>query len=257
MRLHLVFRPDDLPGVPACSGALVVDVLRATSVMVTLVAAGAPSVVLARDIDHAVDLRRRLGEGWYTSGARGGRRVEGFDFGNAMAEFATLDLRDRRFILSTTNGTGAIYRVRGLTRSVWVGSLLNASATARAMASFPAADDRPLLVVLSGVLGRYSLDDGLVAGVILDELVALRPDAELSDEARTCLLAARGAGDIGAELRSSLTGRCLLEAGLGDEVDFVLDRDRYATAVVVVPGPVDDALGLTAVTEARRTDRAG
>lgn len=248
MHADLLFTLASLPALgadPTVDAVVVVDVLRATSVMVTLAAGGAEAVLLARSVEHARTLKAQRGEGWYTSGARRGRKVEGFDHANSMEEFASLDLRDRRFILSTTNGTGTIYGIKGLSRCILVGSLLNVDATARALLERTGRTGQ-VLVVLSGVLGRYSLDDGITAGVILHRLAELVPTCRFGDEARTCLLMARGAEDVAAEIRQSHTGRLLDEAGLAGEVAFTTERDRYDLAVEVVPEGRDGTLSLRA-----------
>jgi 2-phosphosulfolactate phosphatase len=245
IKVALAFVPREARG--PCDAALVIDVLRATSVMVTLAAGGAPRVLLARGIRHAVQLKRALGEGWYTSGARKGRKVKVFDYANAMQEFAAMDLAGRNFVLSTTNGTAVAYRAKRLSRRTFVGALLNATATAHALVA-AAGPGGSCLVVLAGVRGTYSVDDALAAGVVLARLEELAPDAVLDDRARTCLLMARGAdGAMGREIAGSYTGRLLAESGLGGEVDFVLDVDRYDLAVEVVEDGPPGTLGLRSV----------
>ena len=233
MKVDLIFSPKDLRAEKTFGGGLVIDILRATSVMVTLVARGTPEVLLAKDIDQARELKTLMGQGWYTSGARFGKKVDGFDFANAMIDFDKLDLSKQRFILSTTNGTGTIYRTWPNVKNMLVGALINASATARAIWQTMQKTKEDFLVVISGVRGEYSLDDALTAGVILEKLIEQQPSCQLTDEARTCLLLARGAKDIGEELRNSRTGRFLAEAGLISEVDFTLQVDKYDLAIKV------------------------
>jgi len=244
VRVDLVFRPKDLQE-QTYDVAVVVDVLRATSVMTTLVAAGAPQVLLARNVAHALYLRQQLGDGWYLSGARRGKKVDGFDFANGMCEFSSMELGKHRFILSTTNGTATIYRTRDYANLVFVGALLNATATARASLEVLSKCDGRGLIVLSGIEGQYALDDGLTGGVILERMLAMEPNLELGDEARTCLLMARGACCLEKEIRQSITGRALERVGLVCEIAFVTEIDRFDLAVAVVEDGPTDTLGLS------------
>ena len=234
MGIDLVFESSRFPKDKTYRAAMVIDVLRATSVMATLLGAGAPAVLLARNIEEAKVLKKRLGAGWFTSGARYGKRIDGFDYGNAMLEFIEKRLDEENFILSTTNGTGAIYKTWPLAERVFVASLLNASAAAQSVVDlFEEEEDIDVLLVLSGVRGQYSIDDAITAGVLLDKMLALGLHVPLSDEARTCLLAARGAEDLGEELRQSRTGKALAKVGLIDEVEYTLRLDEFDFAIEV------------------------
>ncbi len=245
MKVDLAFSPNDLTGEKTFGGALVIDILRATSVMVTLLAGGAPKVLLAKDVVQAKSLKEELGEGWYTSGARFGKKVDGFDYANAMIEFDKADLSERKFILSTTNGTGTIYLTWNFINTVLVGALLNATATAKGILDILEESGQDFLVILSGVRGKYTLDDALTAGVILDRLAKMSPHCTFGDEARTCLLMARGVQDLREELRRSRTGQCLAEVGLIEEVDFTLQVDKYdMTVQVAEEDGLEGTLGL-------------
>ena len=245
MKVDLIFGPKDLREDRHYGGSLVIDILRATSVMTTLIARGAPAVLLAKNIDHAKELKSTLGEGWYTSGSRHGKKVDGFDYANAMIDFDKSDLTQQNFILSTTNGTGTIYRTWPQTKHMVVGALLNASATASAIWQILQRTKEDFLIVISGVRGEYSLDDALTAGVILEKLLEQHPACQLTDEARTCLLLSRGAGDIKEELLNSRTGVYLTEAGLSDEIGFTLQIDKYDVAIEVQEiGHMPNVLGI-------------
>lgn len=90
--------------------AVVIDVLRATTVVTTAIAAGARSVTTCLDVDHA----RTLKHDWegeaapLLCGERACRPIEGFDFGNSPSEYAPAGVRDRDLVMTTTNGTRAI-----------------------------------------------------------------------------------------------------------------------------------------------------
>src|SRR5207247_5883456 len=73
------------------SVCIVVDVLRASSSIVTLLECGARPVVAAGNIEEARSLHQRL-PSYLLCGERGGLPPVGFDYGNSPAEFS----RDRK-----------------------------------------------------------------------------------------------------------------------------------------------------------------
>src|SRR3970282_1620222 len=101
MRLPVACHPSLLP-----TGALipvpverpqvcvVIDVLRASTSLVTLVERGAGSIYIAPSVERARAAARGL-PGAVTAGEAGGLAPEGFDFGNSPVEFSTADVRGR------------------------------------------------------------------------------------------------------------------------------------------------------------------
>jgi 2-phosphosulfolactate phosphatase len=156
---------------PRASVCLVIDALRASSSMVTLLAGGVREIVVAESVAAA----RRL------AGEENGLAPRAFDFGNSPSEFDRADLRDRRLVLATTNGTRALRR---LTPSplVLVGALLNASAAVETLLSEAAERQLDAALVCAGIeQGKaVSLEDTFVAGARVDRFAAvprLRRDA--------------------------------------------------------------------------------
>ena len=100
MRVDVAFTPADAE--PA-QVAIVIDVLRATSVISQALASGYERVDRAAEIDEARALRERLGEG-LLGGERNAAQIEGFDVGASPREFVG-EPRSSTVIFSTTNGT--------------------------------------------------------------------------------------------------------------------------------------------------------
>jgi len=231
MKLDVAFLPSLLrePGRHVC---VVVDVLRASSSLVVLLEQGVEEVLLAASIGEARRLARERPH-YLLCGERGGLPPPGFHYGNSPAEFAGLELAGRRVILCTSNGTRAIARAAAAPL-VLVGALLNAAAVGRAGAEAAAARGLGLAVVCAGDDGgtAFSLEDALGAGAIVDAIVGLgreAPRLELSDAALAALTIYRAhQGQEQAALRASSHARDLEALGLGDDLSFCAQRDRFA-----------------------------
>lgn len=167
MRVHVAFTPREAE---RAATAVVVDVLRATSTIAQALAAGYRRVLCCAEVEEALALRERLGEG-VLAGERRAVAIEGFDLGNSPREF--LEPRGETLILTTTNGTGAIVSAAANAETVLVGSLLNLGAVAEAAQ----AARTDVEVVCAGVEGRFTIDDAYCAGRIVELLGAERSDA--------------------------------------------------------------------------------
>jgi 2-phosphosulfolactate phosphatase len=158
--------------------AVVIDVLRATSVMAAALAAGAARIVTCREISEARELAGRLQGDVLLCGERGCRPIEGFDLGNSPAEYVGSRVRGKTLVLTTTNGTRAIEAAAGAEKLI-TASFLNLSAVVERL-----AEARTVHLVCAGTEGEVTAEDVLLAGAIIDQCQA-RYAAELRDDDST------------------------------------------------------------------------
>jgi 2-phosphosulfolactate phosphatase len=211
--------------------SIVVDVLRASSSIVTLLERGASHVIPAADIEEARSLKERLPD-HLLCGERGGLPPEGFDYGNSPAEFARMELAGRGVILATSNGTRVLSDLAD-TPAVIVGSLLNRTACARV--ALAVADERQLdiNIVCSAGGSEFALEDALGAGGIVDALGAINETMELGDAARfACDAFLTASRDLEDAVASAYHARGLIEAGFADDVAYCARLDTTE----IVPG---------------------
>ena len=130
MKIDVHFEPaaplPDLTG----STVVVIDVLRATSSVVEALVNGARGVYPAPSTEEAIKLASSLGrEDTILCGEARGLKVEGFDLGNSPQEFSAETVAGKRLVMSTTNGTRALFLVEDAVR-VLICSFTNLSAVA-------------------------------------------------------------------------------------------------------------------------------
>ncbi|MFA5418726.1 MAG: 2-phosphosulfolactate phosphatase [Bacteroidales bacterium] len=144
---------------------VVIDVLRATSTMITALMHGAKQIFPVREIDQAFDLKQRLsGKEVLLCGERDAGIIPGFDLGNSPLEYTAERIRGKTLIFSTTNGTKAIESVRNA-RKVLLGSFLNASAIAKQV-----QHEKEIVLLCSGTNGQFSMDDAFCAAYITTQI---------------------------------------------------------------------------------------
>ena len=104
--------------------AVVVDIFRATSCMVSGMATGVKSIYPVAEVEECFALGK---SGKIMAGERGGTRVEGFDMGNSPFEYMCEEVKDKEITVSTTNGTQAIMKSIGADH-ILIGAFLNLTA---------------------------------------------------------------------------------------------------------------------------------
>jgi 2-phosphosulfolactate phosphatase len=199
---------------------VVIDALRATSVIAAALSEGARCVIPVMEIEEAVKLYHSLGaDRTLLCGEREGNPISGFHLGNSPFEYRSKVVKDFTLIMTTTNGTRAIHAAANAAVMA-LGSMLNASAVA--------ADAREsgldVTLVCAGTRGRFTMDDVLAAGAIID---ALSPSAgsmdDLSFMARDYYR--RFAGDLSAALEYCSHARFLIDAGYAADVEYCMRKD--------------------------------
>lgn len=169
VKLFIYHTPELTPSgeVPDC--AIAIDVLRATTTMVTALAGGAEAVQVFSNLDKLI----QESESWPSekrirAGERGGAKVAGFDMGNSPLDCTPEQVEGKRLFISTTNGTRSLERVQKAA-AVMAGAFINRQAVVNFILS-----EKPetVWIVGSGWEGSFSLEDTACAGAIAHSLVA-------------------------------------------------------------------------------------
>lgn len=160
---------------------VVIDVLRCCSTIVTALANGAKEVIPTKTIKEAQALHKKHPE-FLLAGERRGLKPKGFDLGNSPLEFSSNIVKEKCVILTTTSGTKAICSSKNA-RWVLIGAFCNAEAVAKTAFEIAEKEKIGISFVLSGTHGRFSLEDFMCAGAIVENLPVDKiecPDAVLA-----------------------------------------------------------------------------
>lgn len=149
---------------------VIIDVFRAFTTAAVAFAKGATKIIMVRDVEEALRLRS-AGVGELCMGEVGGVAPPGFDLGNSPFEVSKADLEGRTIIQRTSAGTQGIVAARQATR-LYAGSLLTASATARAILRQAPAD---VSLVAMGLDGVKRSDEDELCAIHLRNLLQGRP----------------------------------------------------------------------------------
>ena len=163
MKIFVYHTPELTPIdiVPEC--AIAVDVLRATSTMATVLAAGGEAVQVFSDLDQLMAVSEKWpSEKRLRAGERGGAKVAGFELGNSPLDCTAELVAGRRLFISTTNGTRALQRIEKAP-IVLAAALINRAAVVNFLLE---KQPETVWIVGSGWEGSFSLEDTVCAGAI-------------------------------------------------------------------------------------------
>lgn len=215
---------------------VVIDVLRAFTVVPWLFARGATRVLAVDTRERAVALREQALPEALLAGEEGGRRYPEFDLGNSPTEVAGRDLTGATVIHRTSAGTQGLARTRG-SGLVLAAAFVTADATTAALQA--AAPSEVTLVITGASLGRDGDEDLACAELIGARLHGHDPDP-------TPFL---------ARIATSDHGRCFAP-GAEDwappaDLAAAGELDRFATAIRAADRPELQAVALSAEPVAR------
>jgi 2-phosphosulfolactate phosphatase len=203
---------------------IVVDVLRATSTIVTALVSGAQAIFPLESVEEARVVKRANPE-YILAGEREGLKPSGFDLGNSPSEYTRERVQSRRIVFTTSSGTQALGAARDAP-VVLVGSFLNATAVAQRAKQISKEMACGVTIALSGRLGEFSLEDFLCGGALV---------GQLKEETHRCSDAAYAAylSYLYSQRRlldCVLIGnhaKELVDLGLSEDVKFCCTLDKY------------------------------
>jgi len=217
----LPFSPD--PSTLSRRTIVVIDVLRATSVIVHAISQGALEIIPVSTVEEAFQMAKNFPPGTtLLGGERGSKKIEGFDLGNSPREYIAEKVKGKRVILTTTNGTKAFHLVAS-GQEIMVASFLNTGATARRCLDL----SRDILLFPSGDGGRFSLEDTICGGMLIDQVIRIGgKSVALTDAAQSAhILYQRFENNLIEAFHVSCHGKDLVAKGFEDDLAYCAQID--------------------------------
>lgn len=204
------------------SAVVVVDILRATTTIVTALASGMQAVYPVQDVGQCLELKQKIANS-VSAGERDGKILPGLDMGNEPLSYVGEHLRGKSLVLTTTNGTKLIYRAKELgARKIVIGAMLNLRATCNYLQEL----GLPVIIACAGWKDLFNVEDTFYAGALLSVL------REYSESNCDSALLARILFDSYAEcpeilLRQSSHYQRLDRYSKANDLDFCIKPDVY------------------------------
>lgn len=198
---------------------IVIDMLRATSVIVTAINNGCSEVIPVLTTDEAMEIADSDRNNFVLGGERGAVKIEGFDFSNSPIDYTPDKIRGKKLIMTTTNGTKAINGCKQA-KAIFIGAMINAKAAAKKVIEL----NNDLVIVNAGTNGQFSIDDFICSGYIIS-LVMAQTQVKLMDIATTALYVYNHNTDIKSFIKFANHYKKIEELGLYDDLEYCCQKD--------------------------------
>ena len=142
---------------------IVVDILRATSIITTLFHNGLEKLIPVKSLN---DAREYKGNGYLVAAERNGKKIDFADFGNSPFDFNPKNIKDKTLVYSTTNGTNTI-NIAKKSEIVLIASFLNLTS----IADYLINQKKDVLILCSGWESDFCTEDFLFAGALSEKLI--------------------------------------------------------------------------------------
>ena len=139
---------------------VIVDILRATSAIITAFMNGAEKIIPVATLKEAMAYKEK---GYMVAAERDGIVRDFADFGNSPFNFTPDRVNGKEIVYSTTNGTNSIMMASNSYRVI-IGSYLNLNSVAQ----YIIYKKRDLIILCAGWKTRFSLEDTLFAGALAE-----------------------------------------------------------------------------------------
>lgn len=197
---------------------VVVDILRATSCMVTGIAHGVNSIRPFVDKDACGEMAK---QGWLTAGERNGKKLEDFDLGNSPFDYMQDFTKGKNIAVTTTNGTVAIEKAKDADE-ILIGAFLNLSA----LANYIRLKKQDVVILCAGWKGKVNMEDSLYAGAltkVLNDTHDYACDAPLIAESAY----KRMENDLVEAVKNSSHAKRLNRLNVTKDIEFCMRQDEY------------------------------
>jgi 2-phosphosulfolactate phosphatase len=142
---------------------VIVDILRATSAIVTAFMNGVKRVIPVASLEEAKAYKEK---GYLVAAERDGIVRDFADFGNSPYNFTPERVKGKDIVYSTTNGTNCITMAKE-SHEVLIGAYLNH----QALVEHIEKQNRDLIIFCAGWKNKFNLEDSLFAGSLTESLL--------------------------------------------------------------------------------------
>lgn len=222
MKIDLIISADDIKNdVIKDKTVIVIDMLRATSVITTAMANGCKKLIPVITIEEALKISEGHRSEYILAGERKALKIEGFDCSNSPLEFTKEVIKQKTIVMTTSNGTKAIKRCEGA-KNIIIGAMINAAAVAKKIIDL----DNDVVIVNAGTYGQFSMDDFICGGYIIDCVIRkCSSKVELSDIGTTAHYVYDNNKDIISFVKNATHYKRIMELKLYEDLEYCCRKD--------------------------------
>ena len=144
---------------------VIIDVLRATSTIATVLFNGAKAIIPVDSVAECIRLGKQIDA--ITAGERDGQIAEGLEYGNSPFEYPESFIKGKTLVLTTTNGTKLLHMAleKGA-KEIITGSFPNLDAVCDHLVK----KNMPVILACAAWKDRVNIEDTLFAGAVINKI---------------------------------------------------------------------------------------
>ena len=142
---------------------VVIDVLRATSVISTAFHYGIKEIIPVQSLEEAKNYQGK--ENFIVAAERNAMPVDGFDYGNSPFHYMNKKVQNKTLVLTTTNGTKALEIAKN--HKTITSSFVNFDA----VVDYLISQEKDVILLCAGWKGFFNLEDSIFAGKLAEKLM--------------------------------------------------------------------------------------
>lgn len=206
---------------------LVVDILRATSVISTAFHYGISELIPVNSLEQAKQYMNK--EGYIVAAERNAEPIEGIPLGNSPFQYMNDDVKNKRLVLTTTNGTKSIKLASK--HEVISASFVNQDA----VYNFIMKSKKDVVVLCSGWKGLVNMEDSIFAGILSDKLLKTNEFQSQCDSVLASVAIKRDAGnDLFSYLEDSAHRNRLKHLNMEADTKFCLNPTFKSSIIPIL-----------------------
>lgn len=212
---------------------VVIDVLRATTTIITALNNGAREIIPVGSIEFAMKVSGdAFGGQTLLGGERNTKKIEGFNLGNSPLEYTREVIGGKSVILFTTNGSKAIVKAKYSELL-----LICAFSNIPTIAEYLVGLNKDIEILCAGRNGNFSFEDSVCAGKLIAEIRKLNKKIELTDPAKASfILSELYSKDVLKVLKECEHGRLLIENGFTEDLNYCAEIGSIDTIPYFISG---------------------
>lgn len=200
--------------------AVVIDMFRATSVIVTALNNGCEEVIPFLTIEETLESSEELKrEEYILGGERRAVKIDGFDLSNSPLEYTKEVVEDKKVLITTTNGTRTLTKSNSAKRII-IAAMINAKAVADKLLEI----NEDVVIINAGTNGNFSMDDYICSGYIINEMLKVDNQIELTDISKTANMIYENNSDIISYVKEATHYSVMKSLELDNDIEYCIKK---------------------------------
>ncbi|MGG7200078.1 2-phosphosulfolactate phosphatase family protein [Clostridium butyricum] len=200
--------------------AVVIDMFRATSVIVTALNNGCEEVIPFLTIEETLESSEELNrEEYMLGGERRAVKIDGFDLSNSPLEYTKEVVEDKKVLITTTNGTRTLTKSNSAKRII-IAAMINAKAVADKLLEI----NEDVVIINAGTNGNFSMDDYICSGYIINEMLKVDNNIELTDISKTANMIYENNSDIISYVKEATHYSVMKLLELDNDIEYCIKK---------------------------------